>query len=79
MKKLSDNLLEHISAGCGFMYISDVKQYKDNLQTRAVIRMTDSEAFTLEQWNAAYKYLTGMDGRFSNSENAKNALLKMLK
>lgn len=79
MKKLSDELLEHITAGCGFTYVSDIKFHKEKLQTRAVIRMTESEAFTLEQWNKAYKYLTGIEGGFGNSEEAKKALLKMLK
>ena len=79
MKKLSDDLLEHITAGCGFGYVSDVKYHKEDLQTRAVIRLTESEAFSLEQWNEAYKYLTGMDAGFVNSEEAKKALLKKLK
>lgn len=79
MKKLSDDLLQHITAGCGFGYISDVRYHKEDLQTRAIIRMTESGDFTLNQWNEVYKYFTGVEGGFSSSEDAKNALLKMLK
>lgn len=79
MKKLSDELLEHITAGCGFTYVSDIKFHKEKLQTRAIIRMTESGDYTLAQWSEAYKYLTGVEGSFSSSEDAKNALLKKLK